>query len=165
LDILVHNSNLQFFLYQRFLLRCRPTQIVLSLEWRRIGFYGLCVHEPASLTRNYGTRILPSQLDAWLWPTSESLALTGGLVGCWPSYPPILCDPSKTRNVCVNSTATSHPGLSSYWLLLNLAGVRRHIRASTLHGKVRKPCCIAGLKALRLVHFFRGSLKELTNAI
>ncbi len=72
-------------------MRCRPTQIVLSLQWRRIGFYGLCVHEPTSLSRNYGACVLPSQLDAWLagGPTSESLAPTGGLVGCWPAYPPI----------------------------------------------------------------------------
>ncbi len=64
-------------MFQRFKLRCLPTQIVLCLQWCRIGFYGLWVHEPASLTRNYGTRILPSQLVAWLGPTSESLTPTG----------------------------------------------------------------------------------------
>ncbi len=32
-------------------------------------------------------------------------------------------------------------------------------------GKVRNLCCIASLKGLRLVHFFRGPLKELANAI
>jgi hypothetical protein len=32
-------------------------------------------------------------------------------------------------------------------------------------GKIRKLCCIASLKGLRLVHFFRGPLKELANAI
>jgi hypothetical protein len=42
----------------------------------------------------YGTRVLPSQLDAWLGLTSESLAPTGGLAGCWPAYPPI---PSPVR--------------------------------------------------------------------
>ncbi len=89
------------------------------------------VHARArQLTRNYGTRVLPSQLDAWLRPTSESLAPTGGLAGCCPAYPPILCGPSKTRLVCVNSTATSHQGISSCWLFLNLAGVLHHIRAS-----------------------------------
>ncbi len=72
---------------------------------RQIGFYD----EPASLTRNYGTRVLPSQLDAWLGPTSESLAPTGGLAGCWPAYPPILCGPSKTRSVCVNSNQPPGP--------------------------------------------------------
>ncbi len=32
-------------------------------------------------------------------------------------------------------------------------------------GVVRKQCCIAGLTALGPVHFFRGPLKELANAI
>ncbi len=36
-----------------------------ALQLCRIWFYGLCVHEPASLTWNYGTHELPSQLDAW----------------------------------------------------------------------------------------------------
>ena len=31
--------------------------------------------------------------------------------------------------------------------------------------KIEKLCCIASLKGLRLVHFFRGPLKELANAI
>jgi hypothetical protein len=35
----------------------------------------------------------------------------------------------------------------------------------TPRGKVRKLCCIASLKGLRLVHFFRGPLKEMANAI
>jgi hypothetical protein len=59
--------------------------------------FKLCVHKPTSLTRNYGTSILPSQLDAWLWPTSELLAPAGGQAGCWPAYQPILCRPSKTH--------------------------------------------------------------------
>jgi hypothetical protein len=49
---------------------------------------------PASLTRNYGTSILPSQLNAWLGTTSELLTLTGCLAGCWFAYQPMLCGPS-----------------------------------------------------------------------
>ncbi len=37
--------------------------------------------------------------------------------------------------------------------------------AETPRGKFRKLCCIASLKGLRLVHFFRGPLKELANVI
>ena len=44
--------------------------------------------------------------------------------------------PAVTRFVCVHCSATGH--LSSRWLFLHRAGVRRHIRAS-------KPCFAAGL--------------------
>ena len=42
-------------------MRCRPTQIVLYLQWRRIRFYGLCVHKPASLTRTHTSFIEQTQ--------------------------------------------------------------------------------------------------------
>ncbi len=45
------------------------------------------------------------------------------------------------------------------------AGCRRPSDGHALRGKVRKLCVIAGLKGLRLVHFFRGPLKESANAI
>ncbi len=49
---------------------------------------------------------------------------------------------SVTRFVCVNCTATGH--LSSRWLLLNWAGVRRHIHAS-------KACFAADL-GFKVIH-------------
>ncbi len=58
------------------------------------------MHEPASLTRNYGTRVLPSQLDAWLGPTSESLAPSRVRQAGWRAAgPPIrLCCAGPARH-------------------------------------------------------------------
>ena len=96
MDILVHYSTLQFFCVPKVLIEmpAHTNSFIFVMALRRqIGFYD----EPTSLTRNYGTRVLPSQLDASLGPTPESLAPTGGLAGSWLAYPPILCGPSKTR--------------------------------------------------------------------
>jgi hypothetical protein len=62
-DILLHNSTLQLLFFAKGFNSSGPLKwFYCALQWRRIGFYGLCVHEPASLTRNYGTHEPPSQM-------------------------------------------------------------------------------------------------------
>jgi hypothetical protein len=70
----------------------------------------LCMHKPTSLTRNYRTSILPSQLDAWLWPLAQaniqvagSGRLAGRLLASLSAYP-VLVQQDKLSHV--NSTAT-----------------------------------------------------------
>jgi hypothetical protein len=75
LDILVHNSI--FCVPKVLIVMPAHTNSFMFANGVESDFMALCVHESASLTRNYGTCILPSQLDAWLGPTSELLTPTG----------------------------------------------------------------------------------------
>ena len=91
-------------------LRCRPTQAVLefycALQWRRIRFYGLRVHEPASITE-----LGYFQVNLTSWPTWQAQCFRPTL---WAGGLQLACLSESAYSVRAQQNTLSLCHLNSY---------------------------------------------------